>query len=245
MLPALFRTENKGLYKDCPMALSKKYMNEKKIQVFIVDDHPVVRDGLTTIINHERDMNVCGEADDAHQAFKAVTELKPNVVVVDISLKSTDGIELTKNIKARYPNLFVIILSVHDESVYAERALLAGAQAYLMKDAVSENIIKAIRTVLNGEIFVSNTISKKFLHKIARDKTGTNKTPIEKLSDREFEIFRLISQGYKASQIANQLHLSTKTIETYRSRIKEKLNLANAAELLRYSIKWAKAEDKK
>jgi len=228
------------------MALKNKQdkTNEKKTQVLIVDDHPVVRDGLTTIINHEQDLNVCGEADDAHEALKAVTELKPDVVIVDISLKSSDGIELTKNIKAGNSKLPVIVLSVHDESVYAERALLAGAKAYLMKDAVSENIVKAIRTVLSNEIYVSNTISKKFLHKIARDKKGTTKTPIENLSDREFEVFRLIGEGFKASQIAMQLHLSIKTIETYRSRIKEKLNLSNAAELLQYSIKWAKSQDR-
>ena len=217
--------------------------NENKTQILIVDDHPVVRDGLTTIINHEPDMNVCGEADDACQAFKAAAELKPDVVVVDISLKNSDGIDLTKSITTVHPKLSVIILSVHDESVYAERALLAGAQGYLMKDAVSENIIKAIRTVLNGEIYVSNTISKKFLHQIAKDKAGTTQTPIETLSDREFEIFHLIGKGHKASQIAEQLHLSTKTIETYRSRMKEKLNLPNAAELLQYAIKWAKSQD--
>jgi DNA-binding NarL/FixJ family response regulator len=228
------------------MALKKKQnkTNENKTQILIVDDHPVVRDGLSTIINHEQDMNVCGEANDAHPALKAVTELKPDVVVVDISLKKSDGIELTKNIKATHPEISVIVLSVHDESLYAERALLAGAKAYLMKDAVSENIVKAIRTVLSGEIYVSDAISKKFLHKIARDKSGTTKTPIENLSDREFETFRLIGEGYKASQIAKQLHLSTKTIETYRYRIKEKLNLPNASELLHYAIKWAKSQDR-
>jgi DNA-binding NarL/FixJ family response regulator len=138
----------------------------------------------------------------------------------------------------------VIIFSVHDEFIYAERALLAGAKAYLMKDAVSENIIKAVRAVLKGEIFVSDAISNKFLHKIARDKAGTNKTPMENLSDRELEVFRLIGEGYKASQIAKQLHLSIKTIETYRTRIKEKLGLVNASELLKYSIKWAKSQDR-
>ncbi len=228
------------------MALKKNQdqHNQNKTQVLIVDDHPVVRDGLTTIINHEPDMNVCGEADDAYQALKTVAELKPDVVVTDISLKRSDGIELTKSLKARHPKVSVIVLSVHDESVYAGRALLAGAQGYLMKDAVSDNIIKAIRTVLSGEIYVSSTLSKKFLHTIAQDKAGTTKTPIEGLSDREFEIFRLIGEGYKASQIAEQLHLSTKTIETYRSRMKEKLNLPNAAELLRYAIKWAKSQDR-
>jgi len=229
------------------MPLKKKQdkTNEKKIQVLIVDDHPVVQDRLTTIINHEPDMNVCGEADDAHQALKAATELKPDVVIVDISLKSSDGIELTKSIKAGHPKLSVIVLSVHDESVYAERALLAGAKAYLMKDAVSENIVTAIRTVLSGEIYVSSTISKKFLHKIAGDKAGMTKTPIETLSDREFEIFRLIAEGHKASQIAKNLHLSVKTVETYRGRLKEKLNLDSASELLQYAIKWAKSEDRK
>jgi len=227
------------------MALKKKKDKtiEKKTQVLIVDDHPVVRDGLITIINHERDMNVCGEAEDAHQALKAVAELKPDVVVVDISLKNSDGIELTKSIKAEHPKLSVIVLSVHDESVYAERALLAGAKAYLMKDAVSENIVRAIRTVLGGEIYVSSTISKMFLHRIAGDRTGTTKTPIENLSGREFEIFRLIGDGLKASQIAKKLHLSVKTIETYRGRLKEKLNLDCASELLQYAIKWAKSMD--
>jgi DNA-binding NarL/FixJ family response regulator len=228
------------------MALKKKQdkTNEKKTQVLIVDDHPVIRDGLTTIINHEQDMNVCGKTEDAHQALKAVTELKPDIVIADISLKNSDGLELTKNIKARYPRLPVVIFSVHDEFIYAERALLAGAKAYLMKDSLSENIVKAIRAVLKGEIFVSDVISKKFIHKIARDKAGTAKTAIENLSDRELEIFRLIGEGYKASQIAKQLCLSIKTIETYRTRIKEKLGIPNASELLKYSIRWAKSQDK-
>jgi len=218
---------------------------ETKTQILLVDDHPVVRDGLTTIINHERDLNVCGGADDAHQALKAIGDLKPDVVVVDISLKNSDGIELTKSIKAKYTTLPVIILSVHDESVYAERALRAGARAYLMKEVVSENIVKAIRTVLKGEIYVSDAISKKFLHKVAGDKTGKTKTLIENLSDREFEIFRLIGDGLKASQIAKKLHLSVKTVETYRGRLKEKLNLDSASELLQYAIKWTKSEDRK
>jgi len=228
------------------MALKKKQdkTTENKTQILLVDDHPVVRDGLTTIINHERDLNVCGDADDAHEALKAAAELKPDIVVVDISLKSSDGIELTKSIKARHPTLSVIVLSVHDESVYAERALIAGAKAYLMKDAVSENIVKAIRTVLSGEIYVSNTISNKFLHKIAGDKADTTKTTIENLSDREFEVFRLIGEGYKPSQIAKKLHLSVRTIETYRGRLKEKLNLNSAIEILQYAIKWAKSQDR-
>ena len=158
---------------------------------------------------------------------------------MDIGLKSSDGIELTKSIKARYPRLPVIVLSIHDESVYAERALRAGAQAYLMKEVVSENIVTAIRTVLSGEIYVSNTIGKKLLRKIsATGNVDTISAPIDSLSDRELEIFRLIGQGYKPSKIAESMHLSVKTVETYRARIKDKLNLANADELLRYAIQW-------
>ena len=215
----------------------------RKIQILIVDDHPVVRDGLTTVLNHEQDFHVCGQTDDAPEALQAIAELNPDIAIVDISLKSSDGIELTKTIKARYPKLFVIVLSIHDELVYAERVLLAGAKAYLMKDAISENIVKAIRTVSRGEIYVSDTVAKKFLHIVAGDKAGTIRTAIDNLSDREFETFRLIGQGYKASQIAEQLHLSVKTIETYRSRIKEKMGLDNAAQLLQYSIAWARNRD--
>ena len=223
----------------------KNVIEKTKTTVFIVDDHPIVRDGLTTIINHHKDFVVCGYAEDSQEALKAITEIKPNVVIVDISLKNSDGIELTRNIKLRYPKLPVIVLSIHDESIYAERALRAGARAYLMKEVVSDNINKAISTVLDGEIYVSENISKKLLHKIAGDNIGTTDTSIDTLSDREFEIFSLIGEGYKASQIAKRLHLSTKTIETYRARIKEKLNLTSAAELLQYSIKWAKGENKR
>lgn len=212
--------------------------SENKKRVLIVDDHPIVRDGLITIIDHDKDLTVCGEADEPQEALKAISELRPDVVIVDITLKDSDGIELTKSIKARYPRLPVIVLSIHDESVYAERALRAGAQAYLMKEVVSDNIVTAIRTVLSGEIYVSNTMGKKMLRKLAAGKADTISGPMDSLSDRELEIFRLIGQGYKPSKIAKSMHLSVKTVETYRARIKEKLNLADADELLRYAIRW-------
>ena len=218
---------------------------ENKKRVFIVDDHPVVRDGLITLINHQQDLKVCGEAGEAAQALKSISELKPDVVIVDIGLKNSDGLELTKSIKAQYPRLPVIVLSIHDESVYAERALRAGAQAYLMKEVVSENIIIAIRTVLSGEIYVSNTMGKKLLRKLAAGKVHTIIAPIDSLSDRELEIFRLIGKGYKPSRIAQSMHLSVKTVETYRARIKEKLNLTDASELLRYAIEWVSSSDRK
>jgi DNA-binding NarL/FixJ family response regulator len=216
---------------------STTFGNKKRI--FIVDDHPIVRDGLTTIINHEKDLAVCGEADEPQEALKAISELRPDVVIADITLKDSDGIELTKSLKARYPTLPVIVLSIHDELTYAERALRAGASGYLMKEVVSDKITAAIRTVLTGEIYVSNAMGKKLLRKMAAaGKADTISAPIDSLSDRELEIFRLIGQGYKPSKIAQSMHISVKTVETYRARIKEKLHLANADELLRYAIQW-------
>ncbi|MHC4647465.1 MAG: response regulator transcription factor [Planctomycetota bacterium] len=208
------------------MAQKRRHSNTdgKKRRVLIVDDHPIVRDGLGTLIDHERDLEMCGEADDAQDALRVIAELRPDVAIVDLTLKNSDGLELTKSIKAQYSGLPVIILSIHDESVYAERALRAGAQAYLMKEVASENIIKAIRTVLAGEVYVSDEIAKKFLRKAAGGKAEQAGTPTEILSDREFEIFNLIGEGYKTSQIARRMHLSVKTVETYRGRIKGKLD---------------------
>jgi DNA-binding NarL/FixJ family response regulator len=218
---------------------------ENRKRVFIVDDHPVVRGGLITLINHQQDLKVCGEAEDAQQALAAISELKPDVVIVDITLKDSDGIELTKSIRARYAGLPVIVLSIHDESTYAERALRAGAQGYLMKEVVSDKIIAAIRAVLTGEIYVSNAMAKKLLRKFAGGKVDTTSAPTDSLSDRELEVFRLIGRGYKPSKIAQRIHLSVKTVETYRARIKEKLSLSDASELLRYAIEWVSSSDRK
>ena len=223
---------------------SRSNTPSNKRKVFIVDDHPVVRDGLTALINNESDFYVCGQAAQARQALKAISELKPDVAIVDITLEDSDGIELTKDIKARYPKLPVIVLSMHDESIYAERVLHAGARAYLMKDAVSDKIITAIHTVLGGDIYVSDIMAKKLLRKLAGNHVDAINTPIVNLTDREFEVFRWIGQGHKSSKIAKHMHLSVKTIETYHSRIKEKLDLANAAELLQYAIKWSSTSDK-
>ncbi|MHC4706564.1 MAG: response regulator transcription factor [Planctomycetota bacterium] len=213
-------------------------------KVLIVDDHPIVRDGLVTLINHENDLKVCGEAEEPLQALEAISELKPDVVIVDVTLKGSNGIELTKSIKARFSGLPVIVLSIHDESIYAERALRAGAQGYLMKEVVSERIIAAIHTVLGGEIYVSNAMSKRMLRKLAGGKVDTISGPVDSLSDRELEVFRLIGQGHKVSKIAQRMHLSIKTVETYRARIKEKLSLADADELLKYAIKWVSSSNK-
>ncbi|MCF7975449.1 MAG: response regulator transcription factor [Phycisphaerae bacterium] len=207
-------------------------------RIFIVDDHPIVRDGLKLLIDHQDDLTVCGEADDIKSALRGVAQAKPDVVLTDITLKASDGLELTKDLKILYPDLHIIVLSIHDESTYAERALRAGAQGYLMKEVVSDHIIEAIHTVCRDEIFVSDQIAKRLLHKIVGGKSTQTASGTDALSDRELEIFKLIGQGFKASQIAKQLHLSVKTVETYRARIKEKLDIKDAGSLLQFAIQW-------
>ena len=209
-----------------------------KIQILLVDDHPVVRDGLKMLINHQDHLSVCGESDNAKEALKLTGKLTPDVVVTDITLKESDGLELTKDIKAHFPDTHVLVLSIHEESTYAERALRAGAQGYLMKEVASENIIDAIGIVSRGDVYISPSMSSHLLHKMVGGRTPQLTSPIESLSDRELEIFKLIGQGIKASQIAQRLHLSVKTVETYRTRIKEKLDLADANELLQHAIRW-------
>jgi len=216
-----------------------------KTKVFIVDDHPIVREGLAKLINQEVDLVVCGEADGLATAMKGISVHKPAVVIVDIKLKDSDGIELTKRIRSCHVNLPVIVLSVYDESMYAQRALSAGAQAYVMKESVAVDIVTAIRTVLRGEIYVSQNFTRQLLQKATGKSGATGRTSVDDLSDRELEIFRLIGQGYKTSEIAGNLHLSTKTIETYHGRIKGKLGLADAGELTRYAIKWASSQNHK
>ncbi|MBN2139089.1 MAG: response regulator transcription factor [Sedimentisphaerales bacterium] len=225
------------------MAQKKRHPKtcDNKKSIFIVDDHPIVRSGLITLIDHEKDLAVCGEAEDAPEALKAISELDPDVVILDIVLKSSDGIELTKDIKARHPGLPVIVLSMQDESVYAERALRAGARGYLMKEVLSEKIIHVIRMVLAGKVYVSSAMTQRLLCKMANGKGVTIISPTDSLSDRELEVFRMIGHGFRVSKIAERMHISVKTVETYRARIKEKLKLVNGDNLLEYAIKSADA----
>lgn len=209
-----------------------------KRKILIVDDHPIVRDGLIRLIREEQDLTVCGQAEDAHQALKAISESRPDIAIVDITLKSSDGIDLMKSIRSQYPKLPVLILSMHDEILYAERALRAGAQGYIMKQEASKKLMVAIHEILSGRIYCSDKISRRVMRKFARGKSDIKDSPIDSLSDRELQVFRLIGCGYRTSEIAKKLYLSVKTIETYRTHIKEKLNLANSAELLRYAILW-------
>jgi DNA-binding NarL/FixJ family response regulator len=217
--------------------------DENKTNILLVDDHPIVRQGLAELVNHEADLVVCGQAEDAHQAMKAVKELKPDMAIVDISLKETSGMELIKDLNAQYPDLPVLALSMHDESLYAERALRAGARGYIMKIEATEKVIMAIHKILSGEIYISDKMAAKMMHKLVGGGNKIEVSPLDSLSDRELEVFQLIGKGFGTRQISERLYLSIKTIETYRAHIKEKLNLAGAAEMLQYAIQWVNSRN--
>jgi DNA-binding NarL/FixJ family response regulator len=218
--------------------------NENKRKVLIVDDHPLVREGLTDLINKEKDIVVCGWAKDIPQTIKAIKKLRPDVVTVDISLEDASGLDLMKDIKARFPGLPVLALSMHQESIYAERAIRAGAKGYITKQEATKKVIKAIHKVLEGRLYLSETMKEKLVYSlIGKDESDAGTSPIDRLTDRELEVFRLIGQGKATRQIAEQLCLSAKTIETYRSRIKEKLNLSSGSELLRSAFQWESKQD--
>lgn len=211
-----------------------------KIKIFIIDDHPIVRDGLTQLINQEKDLMACGEAENAHNAVNAIQSLKPDLVIVDISLQgSSSGIELIKDMKQLYPDLYILVLSMHDESFYAERALRAGAKGYVMKQEASEKIIEAIHEILNEKMYISSDIATRMLGKFISNRSSKSLySSIDLLTNRELEVFRLIGQGHKTSQIANLLCLSVNTIHTHYSNIKRKLKLKNAVELIRHAVQW-------
>jgi len=228
-----------------PAKTAPKVDQRSKYGVLIVDDHPVVRQGLALLINQEKDLEVRGYAEDAFQAMQAIKDVRPDMVIVDISLKDTSGMDLIKDVKIQYPNLPILILSMHDESLYAERALRAGAKGYIMKHEATERVITAIRRVLAGEIYVSDSMAAKMVSKLATGITPPSTSPVEGLSDRELEVFRLIGEGHKTRDVAEKLHLSVKTIETYRAHIKEKLGFRDGNELFRFAVEWVNSEMKR
>jgi DNA-binding NarL/FixJ family response regulator len=215
---------------------------DNRIRILLVDDHAVVRFGIAQLINHQSDMVVCGEEEDAANALTAIEKLKPNLVIADISLKDSSGLELMRNIKAQYTKLPVLVVSAHDESIYAEVAFRAGALGYLMKQEALDKIIAAVRRVLSGNIYVSETMANKMLQQQIRGKTDVQESPVKTLSDQELEVFQLIGQWKKTSEIASELHLSVKTIEYYREQIKHKLNLKNSAELTQHATAWVQRD---
>jgi DNA-binding NarL/FixJ family response regulator len=212
-----------------------------KSTVFIVDDHPIVRQGLALLIDREPDLAVCGDAEEASSAMRRIGELKPDMIVVDISLSGPDGLDLLKHIRALDPNLPVLILSMFDESLYAERALSAGASGYIMKQEATERVLVAIRRILGGEIYVSDRMASRMLHRFVGGSPVGQPSEIAGLSDRELEVFRLIGEGHGTRQIAEELHISVKTVESYQAHIKEKLLLKNARELVQRAIQWTVA----
>ena len=210
-----------------------------KRKVLVVDDHPIVRQGLAEMINREPDLSVCGDAADMQKAVHLIEALRPDILIVDISLDGPDGLDLLKHIRTQDPTLPVLILSMHDESIYAERALRAGANGYIMKQEATDNVLDALRRILNREIYVSPRITNKMLQQfVGGTNTDKRHSSVDDLSDRELEVLRLIGAGHGTRQIAEELHLSVKTVETYQAHLKEKLVLRNSRELVQYATRW-------
>src|SRR5271170_2536671 len=218
-------------------------VRSRKKTVFIVDDHPLLRQGLALLIDREADLTVCGEAEEAQAALMAIGEKKPDILIVDISLNGPDGLDLLKNLRMIYPDMPVLILSMHDECIYAERALRARANGYIMKQEAAEKVLVALRRILNGEIYLSDRMASKLLHQYVSGSSADVHSQLSTLSDRELEVFRLIGEGRGTRQIAEKLHLSIKTVETYQAHIKDKLSLRSGRELVQHAIQ-AKISEK-
>jgi DNA-binding NarL/FixJ family response regulator len=212
-----------------------------KRRIFLVDDHPLVREGLTNLINGQDDLMVCGEAEDSARAIAGIEMTQPDVALIDISLKNESGLELVKNLENQSPLVALIVLSMHDEALYAERALRAGARGYVMKRESTKSVLTAIRRVLEGSVYVSERVVNSMARKLALSDKQSASSPVERLSDRELEIFRLLGQGRTTSQIAGDLHLSLKTVQAYCARAKEKFDVNSLGELIRAAIRWEDA----
>jgi DNA-binding NarL/FixJ family response regulator len=223
------------------MTRSKSSKTEEKraARILIVDDHPAVREALSIRLSREPDLEVCGQAAEVSEALQVFGATDPDLAVIDISLKGGDGIDLIKRIKARKDSARLLVWSMYSESLCAERALRAGALGYVNKGQATDQIVVAIRRVLDGKVYLSDTMAEKMLHRaVGEGGDGVARTPIDTLSDRELEVFRLIGQGLKTHDVATQLHLSAKTVETYRDRIRTKLNLSTGLELSRHALLW-------
>jgi DNA-binding NarL/FixJ family response regulator len=212
---------------------------QKRARIVIVDDHPIVRERLAEIFNREPDLAACGEAEDRHQALEVIAVANPDLVIVDLTLKSSHGLELIKDIHARWPKLLVLVVSMHDESLYAERVLRAGARGYITKQEATRNILVAVRRVLQGSVYLNDKLATHLISRLAASGRPVNPTPAERLADRELQVYELTGRGLNTRQIAARLNIGAKTVETYRTRIREKLQLEDANELLQSAISWA------
>lgn len=207
-------------------------------QILIVDDHPLVREGVAGLLSAQADLEVCGEASGVTEAIELAEAKKPDVVIIDLTLKDGNGIALIKTLKERSPELKMLVLSMHDETLFAERALRAGAVGYISKDKVSRTIVQAVRAVLAGKIYLSQRMTQHMMQRMVGGGLKSTQSPIERLTDREVEIFQLIGQGWTTRRIATTLELSPKTVETHREHIKEKLELSNTVELTTHAVQW-------
>jgi len=212
-----------------------------KRKVLLVDDHPIVREGMALLINRESDLEVCAAAEESTAALEAIEAYRPDLAIIDISLPGRDGLELLKLIRSQNPQMPVLILSMHGETTYAERALRAGANGYIMKQEATDKVLVAVRRILNREIYVSEHIASRLLRHLAGAHDDA-RSPLDGLSDRELEVFRRMGEGQSTREIAEDLHLSVKTIETHQARLKEKLSLRSSRELVQYSIECVLAE---
>ena len=214
----------------------------KAAKILLVDDHPMMREGLRQIIGCESDLVVCGEAENSFQCLELVKKLTPDLVLADITLPDKSGLELIKDIHAMHPKMAVLVISLHDETLYAERVLRAGGRGYIMKHEGGKKIMQAIRQVLSGQISVSEQMSAKILEIFSGRRTEANSSPVENLTDREFEVFRYIGDGLSTKRIAEQMRISTKTVEVHRMNVKAKLNLKTMPELIRYAVRWIESQ---
>jgi DNA-binding NarL/FixJ family response regulator len=218
-------------------------MSENKKKVVIVDDHPLFRERLAQLINHEPDMEVTGEADTAKDAIQLIRNTSPDLAIVDITLKESSGLELVKSIKALSIGVPVLVLSMHDESLYAERALRAGATGYITKQQAADEVLSAIRRVLAGEVYLSEKMTSGFLKSLTSTGVKSISRAVDRLTDRELEVLDLIGRGQTTRQVADKLQLGVATVDTYRARIKEKMNFRNAAELQHFAIRWVRERE--
>ena len=216
---------------------------EMRSRVLIVDDHPMMRYGIVRLIEQEPDLVVCGEAENASRALAAVRAFKPQVVLADLTMPGGEGLEFIKNVRSLHPEIAVLVVSMHDEALYAERALRAGARGYIMKNEGGEKLVEAIRQVLQGKTYVSENMSGKVLEIFSGRRRRTDDTTIGKLTDREFEVFRLLGQGLTTREIGQQLRLGTKTVETHRLHVREKLGLKSGPALINYAVRWAGTQE--
>jgi DNA-binding NarL/FixJ family response regulator len=207
-------------------------------RILLVDDHPIMRHGLAQLINCEADLQICGEAGSSAEGLRAVEKLQPDLVIADLTLPDKHGLEFIKDLHAMYPGTLVLVLSMHDESLYAERALRAGARGYLMKETAADHVVKAAYRVLEGGIYLSEKMAGQLLESIAGQRKSSDSSMLERLTDRELEVLHLIGQGKATRHIAEQLHVSARTVDAHRAHMKEKLQLADGAALVHYAVRW-------